>query len=85
MKPVIPIQLPEEQAQAISEAARETGMSQQDVIRQTLKLFLPDFVERMSPISKPRRGQSVWDALHFGRGIDVEFKPMPGTVKKVNL
>jgi len=83
--PVIPIQMSPEQADSIKEAAEETGLSQQDVIRQTLKLYLPEFRQRMNPKPKFPRSQSVCEALHFGRGIDVEFQPMHGTVKKIDL
>lgn len=77
--------MPQDQADSISEAAEELRMSRQDVIRQTLRLYLPDFRERMSPKPKLRKTQSVCDALHFGRGINVEFKPIQGSVKKIEL
>jgi hypothetical protein len=85
MRTVIPVQLPEEQAEAVSQAAKELDLSQQDVIRQTLKFYLPEFRERMNPKPKLPRHVSGWDALKGGRGIDVEFKPMPGLVKKIVL
>ncbi|HTV39477.1 MAG TPA: ribbon-helix-helix protein, CopG family [Candidatus Sulfotelmatobacter sp.] len=82
MDPVIPIQMPQEQADLISEAAEELHMSRQDVIRQTLKLYLPDFVDRMNPKPKLRRRISGWEALRGGRGIELDIKPINQTVKK---
>jgi len=85
MRTVIPVQLTEDQAEAVSEAAKELALSQQDVIRQTLKLYLPQLRERMNPKPKLPRHVSGWDALKGGRGVDIEFKPMPGKVKKIVL
>jgi hypothetical protein len=87
MNPVIPIQMTQEQADSIKETARELDMSQQDVIRQTLKLYLPEFRERMSPRPKLRRRRRIsgWDALRGGRGIELDIKPMTGRVKKIIL
>jgi hypothetical protein len=83
--PVIPIQMSPEQADSIKEAADETGLSQQDVIRQTLKMYLPNFVEHMSPKPKLPRRISGWDALRGGRGIELDIKPIGQTVKKIDL
>jgi hypothetical protein len=57
----------------------------EDVIRQTLKLYLPEFRERMSPRPKLPRRISGWDALRGGRGIELDIKPMTGRVKKIVL
>lgn len=43
----------EQLADAIADAAKDLNLSRQDVIRQTLKLFLPDFRDRMSPEGPP--------------------------------
>lgn len=83
--PVIPLQITQEQADSIEEAAKELNLSRQDVIRQTLKFYLPAFVDRMSPKPKLPKRLSLWDALHFGRGLKLEIKQMPGKVKKVIL
>lgn len=85
VKPIIPIQFPKEQHDSIKEAARELEMSQQDVIRQTVKMYLPDFVERMSPKPKLLKRVSGWEALRGGRGIKLNIKPMAGLVKKIDL
>ena len=83
--PVIPLQITQEQADSIEEAAKELNLSRQDVIRQTVKLYLREFVNRMSPKPKMPKRQSLWDALHFGRGLELEIKPMTGLVKKIEL
>ena len=75
----------QEQADSITEAAEELNMSRQDVIRQTLKLYLPEFRERMNPRPKLPKRISGWDALRGGRGIELEIKPMTGLVKKIDL
>lgn len=85
MNPVIPIQMSQEQADAISQAAEELKMSRQDVVRQTLKLYLREFRERMSPRPKFPRRLSGWDALRGGRGIELDIRPMTGKVKKIDL
>jgi hypothetical protein len=85
MNAVIPIQMTQEQADEIEQAAKELALSRQDVIRQTLKLYLGEFRERMSPKPKLPRRISLWDALHFGRGIELDIKPTTGQVKKIVL
>lgn len=85
MRTVISVQLTEDQADSVREAAEELSLSQQDVIRQTLKLYLPDFRERMNPKPKLPKRVSLAEHLHFGRGLELEIKPMPGKVKKVTL
>lgn len=75
----------QEQADSITEAADELHMSSQDVIRQTLRIYLPDFVQRMSPKPKLPRRISGWEALRGGRGIELDIKPVSGKVKKINL
>jgi ribbon-helix-helix CopG family protein len=83
--PVIPLQMTQEQADSIEEAAKELNLSRQDVIRQTLKFYLPAFVDRMTPKPKLAKRLSLWEALHFGRGLKLDITPMTGTVKKVTL
>ncbi len=85
MRTVIPVLVPEDQADLLRETARELDLSQQDVIRQTLKLYLPEFRERMSPRPKLPKRISGWDALKGGRGIELDIKPISGRVKKIVL
>lgn len=60
-------------------------MSRQDVVRQTLKRYLPDFVAHMSPKPKMQKRISGWEALRGGRGIELDIKPIGQTVKKIDL
>jgi hypothetical protein len=85
MRTVIPVLVPEDQADLLRDTAKELDLSQQDVIRQTLKLYLGEFRDRMSPKPKLPRRISLWDALHFGRGIELDIKPVRGLMKKVTL
>ena len=86
MNPVIPVQMPQEQADSIRETAEELDLTQQDVIRQTLKMFLSQFRERMNPHPKMPRQISGWDALRGGRGIELDIQPiLSEKVKKVIL
>jgi hypothetical protein len=75
----------EEQVNEIRETARELGLSQNDVIRQTVKLYLPQFRERMKPRDKRPRFLSAWDALHCGRGLELNIVPGMDKVSKVSL
>lgn len=83
--PVIPLQITQEQADSIEEAAGRLNLSRQDVIRQTVKLYLPEFVERMDPRQKPPKRISGWEALRSGRGVELDIKPMAAAVKKIDL
>jgi len=86
MSAIIPVSMPEEQVDSIREVADKLGLSAQDVIRQTVKLYLPEFCERMQPkVDKPGR-LSVWEALHWGkRKGELRIPRIPGKVTAVKL
>ena len=75
--------MPDELRDSIRTASEETHLSQQDIIRQSIRAGLPLVRARFSP-PKPRL-LSAWDALNCGRGIEMEFPRMAGQVKKVEL
>jgi len=45
----VPLPLPEPQAKAVKEASRRTGLSQADVMRQSIQIGLPQFLARLCP------------------------------------
>ncbi len=45
----VPLPLPERQAKAVKEASRRTGLSQADVMRQSIQIGLPQFLARLCP------------------------------------
>jgi hypothetical protein len=45
----VPLPLPEPQAKAVKEASRRTGLSQADVMRQSIQIGLPLFLARLCP------------------------------------
>jgi hypothetical protein len=53
----------------LSAIAAETGLSQADVIRQSLKLGMPALRSRLG--APPRRRQSLWKHFEGLRGIEL--------------
>ena len=45
----VPLPLPEPQAKAVKDASRRTGLSQADVMRQSIQIGLPQFLARLCP------------------------------------
>jgi len=80
----IPVSFPDDLLAEVRETARKTHLSQQDVIRQSTKLGMPQLLDQFGKTPRPRR-LSVWDALASGSGLKVDFEPMRGKVRKVPL
>ncbi len=85
MANTIPLSVPDDLLEEVRETARETQMSVQDVFRQSTRLGLPALRASLKPAVRRPQRLSLWDALHCGRGIDLDIKPLPGKVKKVVL
>jgi hypothetical protein len=85
MSEPVPVSFPDDLLAEIRKTAKETHLSQQDVIRQSTRLGIPRLREQLvRAVPRPQR-LSVWDALHCGRGVELEIKPLAGKVKKVVL
>ena len=65
----IPVPGSPELAEELAAAAAETGMSQADVIRQSLKLGIPALKGRLGP--RPRRRRSLNDHFKGLKGLEL--------------
>lgn len=76
MKTTYPLPLDADMLAAVREAARKIGLSQADVMRQSLRLGLPELVTRLSPSSRLRK-RSL--AKHFSglRGLELPARRHP--------
>ena len=77
------LSVPDDLLNEVKETARLTHLSVQDVFRQSAKIAKPVLRQSARPL---RPGQlSAWDALGSGRGLQLEFAPAAGKVKKISL
>jgi len=68
-KVTIPVPSSPQLAQELAAAAAETGLSQADVIRQSLKLGIPVLKGRLGP--RPRRRRSLADHFKGLKGLEL--------------
>ena len=61
---------------AVREAARKIGLSQADVMRQSLRLGLPKLVRRLSPPNRLRKRLSA-EHLSGLRGLELPVRRQP--------
>jgi len=83
MNRTIPLSVPPDLLEEIQETARMTHLSVEDVLCQSAKIAAPAL--RASAAGVRPKGLSVWDAIHCGRGLDLDVKPIGGKLTKVAL
>jgi len=85
MQAVVPVKLPEDLAKSVKDAAKELDLSQQAVIRQTLRFCLFDFKQRMKYVTRVPLGRSLWDHLKSGAGLELKIQSGTDRVRKLTL
>ncbi len=83
MNRTIPLSVPDELLKEIQQTARLTHQSMQDVFRQPARIAQAAL--RSGAVPAERQRISAWDALHCGRGLDLEIRPMRGKATKMSL
>ncbi|MCW5550549.1 MAG: hypothetical protein KIS67_00140 [Verrucomicrobiae bacterium] len=83
MNRTIPLSVPPDLLEEIQETARMTHLSVEDVLCQSAKIAAPAL--RASAGEVRPQGLSLWDALHCGRGLSLDIKPIEGRLTKVAL
>jgi hypothetical protein len=81
----IPVSFPDELLEKVRKAARQTHLSQQDVIRQSTMLGMPLLLEQLTGAMQRPKRLSVWDALESGAGLELKVAPLKTKVRKVAL
>jgi hypothetical protein len=83
MNRTIPLSVPPDLLEEIQETARMTHLSVEDVLCQSAKIAAPTL--RATAAGVQPKGLSLWDALHCGRGLSLDIKPIEGKLTKVTL